>query len=178
MIKSSITLGGNYPKAGPKVQENIFFVLFLFGRVAEWLKAHAWKACVSFCGTAGSNPVPSSIFKTKKSMQVTEKTNTSWYLAKLDLQNNRVLNIFTKAGNYRGWKTYSVEKRFTLLSGRVEVTTFDWASDIMNTYIPWEIITIPQDIPNIFYFPEDSEMLEWFDKSWMSEKYERYYAMK
>jgi peptide-methionine (S)-S-oxide reductase len=32
------------------------------GRVSEWFKEHAWKACVPH-GTAGSNPVPSAIKK-------------------------------------------------------------------------------------------------------------------
>ena len=30
------------------------------GRVAEWLKAHAWKACKGANLFAGSNPVPSA----------------------------------------------------------------------------------------------------------------------
>ena len=31
------------------------------GEVSEWLKEHAWKACVSVSGTVGSNPTLSAI---------------------------------------------------------------------------------------------------------------------
>jgi hypothetical protein len=31
-------------------------VLLLKGEVTEWLKVHAWKACVPQKGTGGSNP--------------------------------------------------------------------------------------------------------------------------
>lgn len=37
----------------------IFFsyrIQFSFGEVAEWFKAHAWKACKPFKGFGGSNP--------------------------------------------------------------------------------------------------------------------------
>lgn len=30
------------------------------GSVAEWFKAHAWKACVRFSRTGGSNPLASA----------------------------------------------------------------------------------------------------------------------
>gem|GEM_PF-6949072 len=32
------------------------------GEVAEWLKAHAWKACIRVYRIAGSNPVFSDFF--------------------------------------------------------------------------------------------------------------------
>ena len=41
---------------------NLFVSLYamwsgcLEGEVAEWLKAHAWKACILFPGIEGSNP--------------------------------------------------------------------------------------------------------------------------
>ena len=42
----------------------IFFsyrIQFSFGEVAEWFKAHAWKACKPFKGFGGSNPPLSAI---------------------------------------------------------------------------------------------------------------------
>ena len=33
----------------------------LFGRVDEWFKSHAWKACLGEYPNAGSNPAPSAI---------------------------------------------------------------------------------------------------------------------
>ena len=38
---------------------NVFLshiIAFSFGEVAEWFKAHAWKACKPFKGFGGSNP--------------------------------------------------------------------------------------------------------------------------
>lgn len=38
---------------------NVFLshiIAFYFGEVAEWFKAHAWKACKPFKGFGGSNP--------------------------------------------------------------------------------------------------------------------------
>ena len=35
-----------------------------FGEVSEWLKEHAWKACVSVPGTEGSNPSLSATRRT------------------------------------------------------------------------------------------------------------------
>ena len=36
------------------------------GEVSEWLKEHAWKACVSVPGTEGSNPSLSAILAAYK----------------------------------------------------------------------------------------------------------------
>ena len=38
------------------------------GGVAEWLKAHAWKACLPK-GNAGSNPAPSATRRSNKSLE-------------------------------------------------------------------------------------------------------------
>ena len=37
-------------------------VLFPAGEMAEWLKAHAWKACILQKGIEGSNPSLSASF--------------------------------------------------------------------------------------------------------------------
>lgn len=112
-------------------------------------------------------------------MKTTEKQNTSWYLAKVELENTIVLNIFTRAWNYRWWKIYSEDKIFMMLRGKSEVTVFNGTEDIKTTYSSenW-LIRIPAWTPNIFYFVEDSEMLEWFSKDAKTEKYERYRDMK
>ena len=41
---------------------SIFHVILhsFFGKVLEWLKRHAWKACIPLKGIAGSNPVLSA----------------------------------------------------------------------------------------------------------------------
>ena len=38
--------------------------MIIFGEVLEWLKRHAWKACIPQKGIAGSNPALSA-FVTK-----------------------------------------------------------------------------------------------------------------
>ncbi|MCH2188584.1 cupin domain-containing protein [Candidatus Gracilibacteria bacterium] len=112
-------------------------------------------------------------------MQTTEKNNHAGYLSKVELENTTILNIFTKAGGYRGGKIYSEEKTFLILSGEVEVTTYEGEQDRVRKYNNSDgLITIPAHIPNIFYFPKDSEMLEWFRKNVKTERYERYSEMK
>ena len=46
-------------------RENHYDILTLlaYGGVAEWFKAHAWKACKPFKGFGGSNPPLTAIFK-------------------------------------------------------------------------------------------------------------------
>ncbi len=110
--------------------------------------------------------------------KIESKQNSSWELFKVPLENTTVLNIFTKAWKYRWGKSYSEEKFFTIISGSVEVTVNIWDKDMKNTYSPWLIFNIPAYIPNLFYFPEDTEMLEWFNKDVEIEKFERFREMK
>ena len=109
---------------------------------------------------------------------IESKNNTSWDLHKVPLENNKVLNIFTKAWNYRWGKIYSQEKFFTIISGSAEVTVNIMDEDHTNTYLPGLVYNIPAYAPNIFYFPEDCEMVEWFPKDVEIEKYKRFREMK
>lgn len=112
-------------------------------------------------------------------MKTTEKQNNSWYLAKVELHKTIVLNIFTKAWNHRWWKIYSEDKVFLILSGKAEVTVFNGTEDIATMYTSESRpIKIPAWTPNIFYFSEDTEMLEWFSQDVETEKYERYRKQK
>lgn len=106
------------------------------------------------------------------------ENNSVWNLYKVKLEKHTVLNIFTKEWNYRWWKIYSKDKVFTILSWKVEVITFENNKDIKNIYKKWELIKIKAWIPNIFYFPEGSEILEWFEKDVETREYKRYYRMK
>ena len=107
-----------------------------------------------------------------------KKINDQWTLEEVDIVNTRVYLIFTRAWNYRGGKIYDTEKKFTLTSWKVELRTFENGEDVIKEYSPWAIITIPAWIPNLFYFREDSEMIEWFDKKAKSEYFERYKHIK
>ncbi len=106
------------------------------------------------------------------------KESDIWSLYKVNLEKTTVLNIFTKAWNYRGGKSYSEEKVFTIIYWRAKVIIFNWKEDIENTYFAWKCVKIPANTPNIFYFPEDTEMLEWFSKDCRTEKFKRYGEMK
>ena len=112
-------------------------------------------------------------------MKTTEKNDHVGYLSKVELKNTTVLNIFTKADNYRWWKVYFQDKVFVILSWKTELTTFDWEKDITTTYDSSSgNIAIPAWTPNIFYFPKDTEMIEWFPTGVKTEKYERYRDLK
>ena len=106
------------------------------------------------------------------------KVNDSWILYNVDLQKHKIYNIYTKAGNYRGWKIYDTDKHFVVLNWKAEITTHDWDEDIKTIILPGQVVKIWAHTPNIFYFPEDTEMLEWFDKNSKPEKYDRYYNLK
>ncbi len=106
------------------------------------------------------------------------KLTDAWMLYNIDLKKHKIYNIFTKAGKYRGWKIYDVDKHFLIMSWTAEVTTHDWDDDIKTMVVPGQIVRIWAGVPNIFYFPEDTEMIEWFDKHAKSEKYERFYKLK
>jgi len=64
------------------------------------------------------------------------------------------------------------------MSWKAEVTTHDWDDDIKTLVLPGQVVKIWANTPNIFYFPEDTEMLEWLDINGKAEKYERYYNLK
>lgn len=106
------------------------------------------------------------------------KVNDSWILYNIDLAKHKIYNIYTKAGKYRWGKIYNCDKHFVVMSWKAEVTTHDWDDDIKTLVLPGQVVKIWANTPNIFYFPEDTEMLEWFDKNGKAEKYERYYNLK
>ena len=88
-------------------------------------------------------------------------------------------DIFTKAWNYRGWKTYSKQKQILILSWGCEITQeLDW-EDIKTTLLAWSnIFTLNPEVPHIFYFSEDTRMLEWFDEDTSKHNFERYREWK
>jgi len=109
---------------------------------------------------------------------IEKKENYSWTMYDTNLGEHRVYNIFTKAGKYRGGKIYDTDKHFVVLSWIAEITTHDWDEDIKTVVIPGQIVKIWAGTPHIFYFPEDTEILEWFPKDAKSKKYERFYKLK
>ena len=70
-----------------------------------------------------------------------------------------------------GPKVYFADKVFCSISWKAEVTTYEWGEDIKRVYTSSDgLIVIPSWVPNIFYFPEDTEMIEWFPKVVETEK--------
>ncbi len=109
---------------------------------------------------------------------IQSKEDARWILHDLNLTDHRVYTMFTKKWCYRWGKTYSEEKWFVLLSGRCRLTLEVDGEDEVLEFLPWELIHIEPWIPNLFFFPEDSEMIERFPINTTMEKHPRFYEMK
>ena len=96
--------------------------------------------------------------------QIKTKEDGKGIFHSMDLLNHKVYALYTKAWERRWWKAYSDEKAFVLLSGRCRVTLELDGNDESLEILPGELIHIEPGIPHVFYFPEDSELLEWFGK--------------
>ena len=109
---------------------------------------------------------------------IKSKNNSVWDMYQVDLKENTIYNIFTKAWNYRWWKKYSENKKVFIISWKVKLISFDWEKDIEKFFKKWDFFEIKSNIPHIFYFEEDSEMIEIFPKNTKTEKFEKYYQIK
>jgi hypothetical protein len=87
--------------------------------------------------------------------------------------------ILTYPWNWRGWKIYFADKVVQILSGTVILTLeIDWKDKkITLNNDSWDYI-IPAWIPNIFYFPETTQMVEDFPKWTKTKNFERYRILK
>jgi len=107
------------------------------------------------------------------------KENSAGIMHTIQQKNTTIYSIFTHAQNYRGGKIYFNDKYFVILSWTCELTSFDGEQDTTQYITPEHgTICIPSGMPNIFYFPEDTEMLEWFPLGTKTEDFERYREMK
>ena len=109
---------------------------------------------------------------------IKSKNNTVWDMYEVNLDKNTIYNIFTKKWNYRWWKKYYNDKKVIILSWKVKLISSDWKNDIEKYYSKWEFFEIKAEIPHIFYFEEDSEIIEVFPKNTKTEKFEKYYNLK
>ncbi|GEM_PF-2798731 len=88
-------------------------------------------------------------------------------------------NIFTKAGFYRGGKAYHADKFVHIISGSCKLIIEKAGKDVSKTLTPASgIVRIKNGTPNLFYYSEDTLMLEWFPTGTKIEKFERYREMK
>ena len=108
-----------------------------------------------------------------------EKINKAWTMYTIENSWVTQYNIFTKAWNYRGGKVYHVDKYALVISWLCHLIIDEGWTDKKQVLTPesW-IITIPSWTPNIFYYPEDCLMLEWFPSASIIKKFERYTIMK
>ena len=112
-------------------------------------------------------------------MTHTQKIDEAWELYTTSSGWITCYDIFTKAWKYRGWKIYDADKKYIILSGNCEITTLEWWEDLMRKIWTEDgIFEIASNIPHLFYFPEDTRLIEWFSEETKSENYERYRAMK
>ena len=64
------------------------------------------------------------------------------------------------------------------ISWSCKLTTKENWDNIEKIIYPWVITKINANTPNIFYFLEDSEMLEWFDKNAKKDDFEEFSKLK
>lgn len=109
--------------------------------------------------------------RTKENDAGVMHTTTSWGITCYDL--------FTHAGFYRWGKIYNADKKYITLSGKCELTVEqDWRDVLQNISTEDGIFEIAAWTPHIFYFSEDTRMLEWFPEGTQGENFERYRVMK
>ena len=108
----------------------------------------------------------------------TKENDTGILLTKEDDTTTRY-EITTFAWKWRGWKIYFASKIVQILSGTAYLTLEIDGKDeeIILTPKDWDF-HIPEWIPNIFYFPELTQMVETFPKGTKVEEFERYRVMK
>ncbi len=108
-----------------------------------------------------------------------QKINEAWVMHTITSEWITCYDIFTRAGFYRGGKIYHANKSVLILSGSCEMIIHKNWSDTTQVLTPDSgIIILPSWTPNIFYFPEDCRMLEWFESGCEIEKFQRYREMK
>ena len=112
-------------------------------------------------------------------MTHTEKINAAWEMHIITSWWITCYDIFTLAWKYRWGKIYDRDKKYIILSGSCELMQEKDGSDITeNIDSSNGIFEIHAGIPHIFYFAEDTRMIEWFPEGTKSEEYERYRVMK
>jgi len=112
-------------------------------------------------------------------MTHTQKIDEAWELYTTTSGWITCYDIFTNAGKYRGGKIYDTDKKYVILSGKCELIREINEEDITN-HVSAEngIFEIKSGTPHLFYFPEDTRLIEWFPEWTKSKNYERYRAMK
>jgi hypothetical protein len=111
-------------------------------------------------------------------VNIQSKNNEVWDMYIVDLEKTTIYNIFTKAWNYRWWKSYSSDKKLIIVSWKIKLISNNWWRDIEEVYSTWDIVNIKWWLAHILYFIEDSEIIEYFPKNTSTKKYNKYYDLK
>lgn len=82
--------------------------------------------------------------------------------------------LYTKAGVFRSGDVHPNIQFDSVIDGCVYVTTREDNTDITTRYVSGDRFIILADIPHLFYFEEDSWLIEWWDGPFSCEYYEPY----
>lgn len=110
---------------------------------------------------------------------INTKETDAWTLITKEDETHTRYEIFTRAWFWRGGKSYFNDKIIRILEWTAMMTwELEWKDyEVVLTPENWEF-KIPNGIPHIFYFPEDTKMVEDFPRGTKTEKIERYRAFK
>lgn len=112
-------------------------------------------------------------------MTHTQKVDEVWELYTTTSWGITCYDIFTRAWKYRWWKIYNSDKQYVILSWKCELTIEVKGKDMKSTITPENgVFLLEANTPHIFYFPEDTRLIEWFSQDTQYEDFERYRAMK
>jgi len=107
-----------------------------------------------------------------------KKESTAGTLIENSVWGYTVYNIFTKANHYRWWNIYSEIKYWYLAYGKCTyMIEIKW-KNVSHNLEQGDTFCIHAWIPNIFYFHEDSLLIESFPHTAKKEKYLAYQTIK
>jgi len=85
----------------------------------------------------------------------------------------RVNILVSRAGTLRSGDVHRARQLDMIFSGRVVITTREHGRDVEREYVGGQLCVIPENVPHIFRFVNDTVMAEW----WQPQGFEaRYYA--
>ena len=82
--------------------------------------------------------------------------------------------LHSKAGTYRSGDVHPAEQYDSVLSGMVVVTTRHGGGDWKQTALAGDRVMIPSGVPHLFYFEEDTVMVEWWSGPFKAKYYKPY----
>ena len=86
----------------------------------------------------------------------------------------RYNTLTSKAGTYRSGDIHHNVQYDVVLQGSVTVTTRHGGEDWKQTAVAGDRIMIPANVPHLFYFEEDTVMVEWWDGPFAAEYFRLY----